>query len=186
MHADRGRFEGDALSDALCDAFCDALRPHHPPSAYRLQIAISSACEKVRQIGVFGISSYAPAAVRRRARCSCGPLCDPSCGPFSDPSGTDHPVPMKPPQIDAFQRPGKIRQRGVLKGSHHARGRSSAVGDLERPHYRCTSEGLGDTFLFWNGSQPTLNALDRPTCANAGPRGAAQPQEQRRRGGWSR
>jgi hypothetical protein len=37
MQADRDRLAGDAFSDALGDAFCDALRPHHPPSAYRLQ-----------------------------------------------------------------------------------------------------------------------------------------------------
>jgi hypothetical protein len=47
MRPDRGRFEGDAFGDALCDAFCDAVRPHHPLGAYRLQIAATSAREKV-------------------------------------------------------------------------------------------------------------------------------------------
>ena len=187
MCADRTPFGGDAFSDALCAAFCDAVRPHHP----RRRISPANRCffgprKSPTNRGSRYFFLRARGCAGRRAPCSCGPLSDPICDPFSDPSGTDHPVPMKSPQIDAFQRPGKVRQRGVLKGSHHARGRSSAVRSLERPHRCCTSEGLEDTFLFWNGSQPTLDALDGPTCANAGPRGAAQPQEQRRRGGWSR
>lgn len=151
MRADRAPFEGDAFSDALGDAFCDALRPHHPSRADRLQIAASSACEEVRQIGIFDISSSATAR-RSRRRCSPGPVCDPLCGPICEPSGTDHPFRMKSPQTRIFQRPEKTRQRVVLGSSRRARGVSCGTCSGSRMQPRCTSAGAEGAFLSWNGS----------------------------------
>ena len=150
MRADLRAFEGDAFGDALCDAFSDALKPHHPLGADRLQIVASSAGEKVRQIEVQATfpCACASSAAARMPRCSCGPFCRLFCDPICGPSRTDHPLAQDSPEIAAFQRDRKIRQRGVLRGSRRARCRSYATSSRGR----CTSEGSGGAFLSWNDS----------------------------------
>lgn len=147
MQADRDQLAGDAFSDAFSDAFgdafCDALRPHHPASANRLQIGLSRACEKVRQLGICGICSSAFAG---------GPLCGRSCDPICSPSGTDHSFLSKCQQIRTFRRAEKIRQRGVPRGSRRARGVSCAADGGGRAQACCTSAGSIGAFLSWNGS----------------------------------
>jgi hypothetical protein len=171
MRPDLRLFEGDAFPDALCDAFCAALNRITLRAQTTLQIEASSAGEEVRQIGVpatFPCAVASRAAPRRMRRCSCAPLCRPFCRllcvPIWGPSRTDHALAQNSPEIDAFQRDGKIRQRGVQEGSRRARGVSRGT----QAWWRCTSEAPLGAFLSWNGS-------DSPSSPHGAPGAAARP-----------